>query len=662
MYQTHLILAPFSEAIEFPYLSLPALAAVLEAADLQVAQHDVNMYVIHALAQRNTLLQLKEQVVTRLADSVGRQIRIALIELALTYDSLWQEATIKQKSPVHEENQARAIRIITKILNLALELSALGEKSPSWNAAGRRIQTLIADDDQDDLLLSLLQSWVKKNICSTPAFIGISIPFYSQILPALALANLIKRQCPQSLLIWGGPQVWLHFDELMANAYLCANIDALCFGAGEPAILDLVRLAHAEDSSRPPLPNIRWIQKNANIITVRPDFLDQVFPDINRLPPPKYKESTLKTYLTNEVQLPLITCFGCYWGRCTFCSYGNRHHFAGQYQECTPDKLAENCIDLINKHKQYRINFIDENTNIKLVVKAMRLVRAKGYKIQFSIRNRLDKCLLDKVFCEELYHLGCVLMSVGYETNSQRLLDKLERGLNASLFDQIFCNLHEAGITVRVSVMGAILDETQDELEKSIIFLQKHKGRIGIDSTQKLVVEPMTPLAFDPSARTGFTLAKPMSSWNKLMNFGLGRIGHELIPERTGNYATEEQFATLIRSLEMNGNSEKRPRFESSALSISSKTKSKVSDEIQHVQLVKHYIAVPYQNNELLICDLSWQTFHKISTSHVLQAGPRQLHALSDRGKSILATLINQGVALITDSSQEKSSIKEYIQ
>ena len=115
------------------------------------------------------------------------------------------------------------------------------------------------------------------------------------------------------------------------------------------------------------------------------------------VPPPDFSDYALGSYLITDPQLGIISCVGCHWGRCVFCSYGNRSRREG-YQQKTVRQLADECQTLLERHGIRRINFLDENTNLSLVLRAMRELNARGHRTEFSVRTRFEKILLSREF------------------------------------------------------------------------------------------------------------------------------------------------------------------------------------------------------------------------------------------------------------------------
>jgi anaerobic magnesium-protoporphyrin IX monomethyl ester cyclase len=622
MRSVSLVFPPLTEATLFPYLSLPALAGVLNAEGIAVTQTDANLEVIERLLRPTSLTELRRFHEGKTA--LRHCVRRSVIDAALSNPRLWWEAT--KKPGRTDDAQARSIRLTKRILDIAIESSRFGTIGM---AIPNAMPSLQEANTRGDLLLGAIKEWTSKHVAGLPrgTVLGLTVPFFSQILPSLWICHHVRMERPDLLIVLGGPQIWLHFSEIEREARENKLVDALCYAEGELAITAIAKVQDVSELSS--LPNTYHVECAT---PSRPRFEDQVPTNINALPPPLFDKTLASSYLNGETQYPLTTCVGCYWGRCSFCSYGNRYHAASLYRELTPEQIAACCLHLIENYEATRINFVDENCNLKLIARAMRIVRARGRNVRFSVRNRLDNALASDGFCKELAGLGCELMSVGYETNSQRLLDLMDRGLRASNFETILKNVHQAGINVRVSVMGAIPGETDEELQQSMQFLSKIGKYIGIDSAQAFIAEPMTYISLAPTRYGATRVFDNLTDCNKQLGFGLGRAGHKLDSSGT---VTESMFSESIRRVAVAGNDEIPPTF--SAVSEATATAA--------VRLLPHCFFHKYEEATFIVGDLSWQSFRKISTSAIDWDGDRDLSANSRTGHHILSQLVNAGLA-----------------
>jgi hypothetical protein len=183
--------------------------------------------------------------------------------------------------------------------------------------------------------------------------------------------------------------------------------------------------------------------------------------------------------------------------------------------------------------------------------------------VHWASRNRLERDLADPAFCRDLAEAGCRLMSVGYETNVQRLLDRMDKGVDASLYQRIIDNLHEVGINLRFSVMGGLFDETPEEARESREFLVRNAGKIGIDVAQMMIVEPTSLLAADPRAY-GITVEPGQEELraNESFSFLGGRVGaHHGFESGEAWDERASQLADLVDSVLPEKNHDRHPRF-----------------------------------------------------------------------------------------------------
>ncbi|MEO8184020.1 MAG: radical SAM protein [Deltaproteobacteria bacterium] len=347
--------------------------------------------------------------------------------------------------------------------------------------------------------------------------VGISVAFYSQLTSALLVAKCLKERNPKLCVALGGPQLSLHGDDLLAMPDVASWVDVICTGPGEATLLHLAT-RRSEADPRESLPHAYWTS-SPDLPPIRTDY------DFQSLAPPDFDGLPIREYLNFDYHLATTTCVGCSWGRCAYCSYGNRSLSQKSYRQASPTQLADWCEFLSEKHGGRRINFVDENTNLRLVMSAMRILNGRGVRIRFSTRNRFEKVLLDRAFCAELAERGCVLMSMGYDTNSQRLLNLLDRGVSAEHYQPIIDNLNAVGILPGLSVMGGLPGETEAEVSASEAFLEKNASKIGIDVMQMLVLEKKTRMHQAPGDYELSLDSSDELRGNALLNYGMGRMG-----------------------------------------------------------------------------------------------------------------------------------------
>ncbi|MET8682885.1 radical SAM protein [Streptomyces sp. NPDC004732] len=515
-----LLFPPLTEATLFPYLSLPYLAGHVRRSGFSAHQVDLSIELVHRLLDGPALT--REAAALDTAQDLPTWYRAAVADAALEHLGELRDFVLT-KDPAPGLGPVRAVRLARQAAQLMVRESPLSQVWDDFDALDRAVLSL-SDTQLGSLdfatrnLHALLTEALDE---SAPRAVGISVAFFSQLAPALLIARWIRLRHPGLPICLGGQQVMLRHDELAAMTSVRTAVDALCVTAGEEPLERW--LAHLTgNTSRSDVPGMRWLSPGEG--ATAPSRMPTLhFKDVGA---PDYGGLKVHSYLNDTVVLSMVSCVGCYWGRCIFCSYGNRSLERGAYQQASPRQLADAISRIVESTGIDFVTVVDENTNLRLLARAMRLVRESGLHVRFNTRNRLEPILLDPAFCKELADLGCEGMAVGYEGVTQRLLDKLDKGVDAADFQAILDNLAAADIRVNLSVMGGLLDETEEEAEESLRFLERNREKFAIDAFELMVAEPETRLVADPE-RFGVVLDDSSASFadNRELNYLGGRVG-----------------------------------------------------------------------------------------------------------------------------------------
>ncbi len=638
-----LVFPPTTEARLFPYLSLPMITAYLRKHGANIYPFDLNIRLCHLLFTKSALTHYLDRIMAGGHSDLKHHYRLEMGQYLLAHqEELYQQ--VFRKKQASEESVQRAVRFVRQGIELLLEGSILKREVTSLDQMIRLVEHFeleATDDFPSQILYQILIELLNKR---KPSIFAVSIAYYSQILPSLLLAKWVKQRFPDLLIVFGGQQMMLRYTDLIQHLMIKHWVDAVGIGAGEETMLKLWQyqqgLVHKEE-----IPDLLWTQNPLSDDTVKRSTLH-----LKNVPPPDFSDLPIHHYLNEEVHLSLITCVGCYWGRCIFCSYGNRSYKQKSYQQKTASQIAKECKFLVETYGIHRINFVDENTNLRLVLHAMRILNDQGIHIQFSTRNRLEDILLDLDFCMELKRRGCVLMSVGYETNSQRLLDRLDKGVKASNYQQIIDNLHQVKIPLRLSIMGGILDETEEEFQESLQFLLRNADKIGIDVMQMLVAEPTTYLAENPERYGIQIVSTTQLRGNRLLNYGMGRMGYDFhYPDGNTFLSRLEQFLSIFRHVQPQKNDELPPDARREQNHEQDRDRM---EEIQLYPWVKVIQASVGEGKEerRFIVDMLWQRFFHFPEEVIKQEGAilrvRSPH-LSE-GSHLLKSFLHRGIGTRT--------------
>ncbi len=609
-----------TEARFFPYLSLPVLTAYLRAQGRRVAQRDLNLALLERLGRRvpEALPEAEGEyrhLLARFMEAQGATLHATLFDKAKTGFPI---AVAHQllRSFIEEPLRRSLLTIRHRRLDALLE--------QAWRPA-----------PLDDLPARLHEELVAEALTAhAPRVVGISVAYFSQLGPALRIARQVRSLSPETYVILGGQQVMMRGAELAKQPRIFELVDALCTGAGERTLLELVRRLDAQEGRAFTVPGALTASGGEPALKHH----------IHDNPPPDFEGLPFHRYWADEPQLPVISCIGCYWGRCVFCSYGNRS-LNGGYQQLTPAQLADHCAAGLDATGARWVMFVDENCNLRLVLKAVRLLAARGYTFQWSSRNRLERELASLEFCQELADAGCRLMSVGYETNSQRLLDRMDKGVDASLYQRIIDNLHQVGIDLRFSIMGGLFDESPEEAEASRAFLVANARKIGVDVMQMLAVEPGTRLAAAPEAYGLATSEDTPLQANEDFSYLGGRVGASYQFLSGGDWSERSRWLSRVMETVLpEKNADRHPRFRQGG---------RLSAE--GVPGLRLHPWVLREGPRLV--DLRWALTYRLIDDVQYEPGTHSLRARTPRGRMVMERLVMADLGLAQADAVSPSAV-----
>ena len=212
------------------------------------------------------------------------------------------------------------------------------------------------------------------------------------------------------------------------------------------------------------------------------------FQELDAVPFPDYSDFPWSSYPNRIV--PIITGRGCGWGVCTFCS--DVTSTAGRTYR---SRSAANVLsEIAEHHRRYQVErfvFTDLklNSNVPMwraIVGNMQQVVPGSSWIGAVHAGKESDNGLAEADLRAAAKGGCVRLTTGLETGSQRLADLMKKG---TTLDSISAFLHgaaHAGISTRGTMIIGHPGETADDVEESAVFLARHRSVIERLSLNRL--------------------------------------------------------------------------------------------------------------------------------------------------------------------------------
>jgi radical SAM superfamily enzyme YgiQ (UPF0313 family) len=201
---------------------------------------------------------------------------------------------------------------------------------------------------------------------------------------------------------------------------------------------------------------------------------------LDALPFPDYSDFPWSRY-PNAI-VPIITGRGCGWGVCTFCS--DITSTAGRtFRSRSPENVLAEIAHQSAKHDSRLFVFTDLKLNSNLEVwRALctelprRVDRAKwigAVHVGTQGDNGLSRDDLRAASAA-----GMVRLTTGFESGSQRVLDRMAKGVKLDATSQFLADASAAGISVRMTMFTGYPGEESEDIDQTTRFLTAHEALI----------------------------------------------------------------------------------------------------------------------------------------------------------------------------------------
>jgi len=305
----------------------------------------------------------------------------------------------------------------------------------------------------------MFQSYLRDNRFDV---LGVTITTFT-LLDALDVVRAFKEANPAGKVVAGGPHVAIYPAETVG----LGCIDVAVKREGEPVINEI--LDRLEEPER--LRDVKGIcfRLGEEIIDTGEgpsvENLDALpFPDRTLLPYEKYYSLLGKdTYSTT-----LITSRGCPF-KCAFC---DRPALDNRFRSHSSDYVIEEiaaCMKLgIREFLFYDDTF---TVNRKRVMKLCEQISKRRLDIRYDIRTRVDR--IDKEMLLALKSTGCYGVHYGIESGTERILKRLNKGVEIEQIREVFRLTKEIGMKTLAYIILGNPGETKAEIDETLQLIRE---------------------------------------------------------------------------------------------------------------------------------------------------------------------------------------------
>lgn len=280
------------------------------------------------------------------------------------------------------------------------------------------------------------------------------------------LTSIIKFHHPNKVIIAGNMVATAHPETLLKNS----NVDIAVIGEGEVTckeLLDVLKAAGNLDAVK----GIAY-KKGGKVIFTPPR---ERIRNLDELPFPAWEHFPVETYLRNPIyrehglrSLNISTIRGCPFD-CIFCSRA----FGRTVTKRSIDNIISEIRELIEKFQVQYVAIIDDLfiSDQKHVYEFCDKLAAEKLNIRWGAAGRVN--LINEPLLKKMKAAGCDLLSFGFESGSQKILDIMKKRAKVEQAENAIKLTMQAGIRVIGSFMIGMIGETRETVEETVNFIKR---------------------------------------------------------------------------------------------------------------------------------------------------------------------------------------------
>jgi hypothetical protein len=161
----------------------------------------------------------------------------------------------------------------------------------------------------------------------------------------------------------------------------------------------------------------------------------------------------------------LTIAHGCYWHKCSFCD--TSLDYINRFDSAPATMLVDRIERLIAQTGQTGFHFVDEAAPPAALKELAQELLLRKVVISWWTNVRFETAFTADL-CQLLAESGCIAVTGGMETASDRLLKLMNKGVTVNQAAQVCSNLSNAGIMVHAYLMYGFPTQTAQETVDSL--------------------------------------------------------------------------------------------------------------------------------------------------------------------------------------------------
>ncbi|MGL4670486.1 MAG: B12-binding domain-containing radical SAM protein [Methanobacteriaceae archaeon] len=165
---------------------------------------------------------------------------------------------------------------------------------------------------------------------------------------------------------------------------------------------------------------------------------------------------------------------------CKFCQPGPKEVFGFKERFRSPENVVTELLEIKNTKGLNSFIILDDNAfqNREWLEGFIKNYAESGITAKFMMSGRSDNIYKNRDLVPKLKELGLSMVSVGFESASNRILKMIRKGNTAEMNEKAANVLNENNISIQANLLFGVLGETKDEINESINFIKRIKPEV----------------------------------------------------------------------------------------------------------------------------------------------------------------------------------------
>ncbi|MDD1743999.1 MAG: B12-binding domain-containing radical SAM protein [Methanomassiliicoccales archaeon] len=378
--------------------------------------------------------------------------------------------------------------------------------------------------------MDLDEEWRKSLESFHPDIVGFTVVMGTSILRSIEISRWCKGKGMK--VVWGGA-----FPSVLPEMVLRdAPVDFVVIGEGEQTMLELVRTVASGGDPK----NISGLAFMSGKTLIRTAARTRI-PDLDQLPMPMWEElGDLSKYLIEyhrRKAIPMVTSRGCP-GTCAFCY--TKSMWGYRWTARSAEKVVSEIQMIMKLNPRITAFIFDDDLfagDPKRIIGFCDLLTSQGMDIKWNCEIRAKDITRELV--KKMKGAGCEELLLGVESGSQRMLDKLCKGVRVEKIVEAFEIAHQEGIKAIAMLMVGLPGETMEDFQATDDLLRK----IAADGFYFSLYIPSPGTAFlEESKRFGFDEPTDLKGWA-----GMGAFNVNVYEARSLSKVPKAKVDAMIR-------------------------------------------------------------------------------------------------------------------